>query len=105
MVSEVNLSTTPVAPRVETRSGSPRTDTQPANASALPAAETAGGGGASPRIQVDPTAGVILQFLDNRGEVATQSPSFAAVAYLKAGLTREGFGKDPPETKAPAITA
>jgi hypothetical protein len=60
---------------------------------------------ASPRIKLDPAAGVILQFLDNRGDVVTQSPSFAAVAYLRAGLTREGFPQEP-ETESPAsITA
>lgn len=60
---------------------------------------------ASPRIQIDPAAGVILQFLDNRGDVATQSPSFAVVAYLKAGLTRDGYGKEAEAEVPTPITA
>lgn len=47
----------------------------------------------SPRITVDPRAGVILQFLDSKGQVESQSPTFAAVAYLRAGLTRDGYTK------------
>ncbi|MBP7251852.1 MAG: hypothetical protein KBA75_00040 [Alphaproteobacteria bacterium] len=48
----------------------------------------------SPLITVDPRAGVILQFLDSKGQVESQSPTFAAVAYLRAGLTRDGYTKD-----------
>jgi hypothetical protein len=44
----------------------------------------------SPRIKADPFAGVIVQFLDSNGEVRSQTPSAAAVAYLKAGLTMDG---------------
>jgi hypothetical protein len=49
----------------------------------------------SPRITVDPRAGVILQFLDNKGQVESQSPTFAAVAYLRAGLTGDSDAKAP----------
>lgn len=57
----------------------------------------------SPRITVDPRAGVILQFLDSKGQVESQSPTFAAVAYLRAGLTRDGYTKTDiaSETEAP----
>lgn len=51
---------------------------------------------ASPQINVDPVVGVIVQFLNSSGSVESQSPSFAAEAYLRAGLTAEGFSKDPP---------
>jgi hypothetical protein len=64
------------------------------------------GNAQSPRIQIDPTAGVILQFLDSKGRVETQSPSFVAVAYLKAGLTRDGTTKPEDSTTNPApVTA
>lgn len=51
----------------------------------------------SPRIQVDPVVGVILEFLSSTGSVVSQSPSFAAEAYLRAGLTSDGFPKSDPE--------
>ncbi|MEJ0063023.1 MAG: hypothetical protein WDO70_07440 [Alphaproteobacteria bacterium] len=74
------------------------------SASATPASEDSQAQ-ASPRIQVDPVAGVILQFLDPQGEVETQTPSFAAVAYLRAGLTGEGFRKEDPDSSSFQMTA
>lgn len=53
----------------------------------------------SPQISVDPVVGVILEFLNASGSVETQSPSFAAEAYLRAGLTAEGFSKAPEEPR------
>jgi len=52
----------------------------------------------SPRIKVDPTVGVILEFIGNSGQVVAQSPSFAAVAYLRAGLTSEGYATKSDDT-------
>lgn len=49
----------------------------------------------SPRLVVDPRAGVLIQYLNNNGEVATQIPSTTVVAYLRAGLTAEGLNKPP----------
>lgn len=57
---------------------------------------------ASPRIQIDPVVGVILQFLQSSGDVVSQSPSFAAEAYLRAGLTADGFTKDEEHTQITA---
>lgn len=71
------------APQTETTSNSP-------------------GSPGSPRITVDPTVGVILEFIGNSGQVVAQSPSFAAVAYLRAGLTSEGYSNRSDET---AVTA
>ncbi len=51
----------------------------------------------SPRLNIDPVVGVIVQFLSSSGSVESQSPSFAAEAYLRAGLTPEGFSKDTAE--------
>jgi hypothetical protein len=48
----------------------------------------------SPRIVVDPNAGVITQFLGANGDVKAQIPSVTAVAYLRAGLTAEGLNKE-----------
>lgn len=64
-----------------------------AQADAKAAAAAQNAAPTSPRITVDPRAGVILQFLDSKGQVETQSPTFAAVAYLRAGLTRDGYTK------------
>jgi hypothetical protein len=47
----------------------------------------------SPRIIVDPVAGAITQFLNTTGQVETQIPSAAVVAYLRAGLTSAGLAK------------
>ena len=47
----------------------------------------------SPRIVIDPIAGAITQFLNTSGQVEIQIPSAAVVAYLRAGLTSEGYGK------------
>ncbi|MDX2027965.1 MAG: hypothetical protein SFW62_04965 [Alphaproteobacteria bacterium] len=49
--------------------------------------------GISPRIYVDPLAGVITQYLNGSGEIQAQIPSTAVVAYLRAGLTPEGRSK------------
>lgn len=48
---------------------------------------------ASPRLSIDPVVGVIVQFLNSTGRVESQSPTFAAEAYIRAGLTPDGFGK------------
>lgn len=48
---------------------------------------------ASPRINIDPVVGVIVQFLNPSGSVESQVPSFAAEAYLRVGLTVEGYRK------------
>ena len=49
----------------------------------------------SPRITVDPVAGVITQYLDSTGKVTSQYPSTVVIAYLKAGLTAQGYSKHP----------
>lgn len=54
----------------------------------------------SPRLTTDPVAGVIIQFLDGGGDVSSQYPSKAAVAYLKAGLSADGTTKDHGKTVA-----
>ena len=64
-------------------------DNKPLAASASP--------GISPRIVVDPLAGPITQFLNSTGQVQSQIPSSAVVAYLRAGLTSQGLSK-PNET-------
>jgi len=53
----------------------------------------------SPRIVVDPSAGVIIQFLSSNGQVQNQIPSTTVVAYLRAGLTPDGLQK-PQTTRA-----
>jgi hypothetical protein len=50
----------------------------------------------SPRIVVDPLAGVITEFLTSSGQVQSQIPSAAVVAYLRAGLTSDGEVKQTP---------
>lgn len=47
----------------------------------------------SARIIIDPVAGVITEYLDQKGDVQDQSPSSSVVAYLRAGLTAQGFSK------------
>jgi hypothetical protein len=56
----------------------------------------------SPRLVVDPMAGVITQFLSATGTVESQIPSAAVVAYLRAGLTADGQTKPTPETQKQA---
>ena len=48
----------------------------------------------SPRLNVDPVIGLIVQFLSSSGSVESQSPTFAAEAYIRAGLSPDGFSKD-----------
>ena len=90
MVSEVGTvsSSYAIAPRATV--GTARTDS-PAAAQVETAPSSVNGTPGSPRIKVDPTVGVILEFIGNAGQVEAQTPSFAAVAYLRAGLTREGY--------------
>ena len=49
----------------------------------------------SPRMFVDPRAGVITQFLSSDGTIELQIPSTVAVAYLRAGLSADGLSKHP----------
>jgi len=45
----------------------------------------------SPVIKLDPIAGVLItQYLGSDGQVQTQIPSAASVAYLRVGLTATG---------------
>lgn len=48
------------------------------------------GAAISPRIVIDPSAGVITQYLGRDGDVQAQLPSVTAVAYLRAGLSADG---------------
>jgi hypothetical protein len=58
----------------------------------------------SPRIVVDPLAGVITQFLSSTGQVESQIPSSAVVAYLRAGLQADGLAKPAVTPKPQAAT-
>lgn len=105
MLSELKNATTNYSssPRVDTATiAAPTAEPTPA----ITTADGQTGNAQSPRIQIDPAAGVILQFLDSKGHVETQSPSFVAVAYLKAGLTRDGTTKpEDSTTSTPPVTA
>jgi hypothetical protein len=60
----------------------------------------------SPRIVVDPLAGVITQFLTSTGGIEAQIPSQAVVAYLRAGLEADGTSRpsDVPQKKPTSDT-
>jgi len=66
---------------------------------AITAAPSSNDTSISPRIVDDPLAGQIIQVLNGTGQVQSQYPSATAVAYLRAGLTSQGFSK-PQETDA-----
>jgi hypothetical protein len=51
----------------------------------------------SPKIVIDPLAGVITEYVNSQGKVTQQTPSVAAVAYLHAGLTAQGLNKPTPQ--------
>jgi hypothetical protein len=55
--------------------------------------------GISPRIVVDPLAGVITEFLNSNGQIQSQIPSSAVVAYLRVGLAADGQAKADPFAK------
>lgn len=88
--------------RVETSAPTAPAAIAPVTAPREPVVDNGFGSSAVPRVQLDPTAGVILEFLDSEGEVQTQTPSFVVVAYLRAGLTRDGLR---PEEEGTSITA
>ena len=49
----------------------------------------------SPITSVDAASGAIItQFLSSSGDLQLQTPSAAAVAYLRAGLTKSGESKN-----------
>ncbi|MDE1900781.1 MAG: hypothetical protein KGI37_03935 [Alphaproteobacteria bacterium] len=53
----------------------------------------------NPRIVNDPSVGVITEYLSVDGNlIVSQTPSAAAVAYLRQGLTAQGFTKTASET-------
>lgn len=99
MVSEVGTvsNSYAIAPRAAAGAARP----EPVAAESETTASSPGSPG-SPRIKVDPTVGVILEFIGNSGQVVAQSPSFAAVAYLRAGLTSEGYSN---KSDATTVTA
>ncbi len=109
MLSELKSVTAayPVTNRADTTPPAASTDTaSTADSAATKAAQqTELTTAPSPRITVDPSAGVILQFLDSKGQIEAQSPSFAAVAYLRAGLTRDGESKTATNEPSAALTA
>ncbi len=86
--------TTQVAPPSPVAASS-STSAQTSSASAQVAAQSSSSSNAtiSPRITVDPSAGVIIQYLGSNGQVQNQIPSETVVAYLKAGLTADGLQK------------
>lgn len=46
----------------------------------------------SPRMRVDPTAGVlIMEYLTDAGDKTAQLPSETVVAYLRSGLSADGM--------------
>lgn len=46
----------------------------------------------SPRLRYDAVSGVVItEFLDQAGGIQAQSPSTAVVAYLRAGLGKDGL--------------
>ncbi|MDD3287792.1 MAG: hypothetical protein PHX43_02130 [Alphaproteobacteria bacterium] len=45
------------------------------------------------RMESDPIAGLVTQYLDNRGNVIDQIPSSLALTYLRAGLTADGMSR------------
>jgi hypothetical protein len=51
------------------------------------------------RLLPDPLSGVVItQYFDNTGNVVSQVPTQAVVAYLQIGLTAEGFSKPSSQT-------
>lgn len=53
----------------------------------------------NPRIVNDPSAGVITEYLSADGSlVVAQTPSAVTVAYLRQGLTAQGFAKTASDT-------
>jgi hypothetical protein len=49
----------------------------------------------NPRVLIDPSAGLVTEYLNNAGsQVVSQIPSAASVAYLRIGLTAEGLEKN-----------
>lgn len=66
--------------------------TQPASADTKPIVQSQVQA-VSPRVIVDPVVGLIDQYLDGNGKVTNQFPSAVVVAYLKSGLTQDGFAQ------------
>lgn len=57
--------------------------------------DTTGVAPLSPRMRVDPSAGVVvMEYLNDSGEVTSQLPSEAVVAYLRSGLSVDGTPTD-----------
>ncbi len=57
----------------------------------------------SPTSKVDPMSGVVItEYLSDAGEVTSQIPSTAAIAYLRVGLTASGM---PVDSSTPAVMA
>lgn len=86
-------------------SGTARASASSSAASASYSATTEGVQAAplSPRMTVDPSAGVvIMEYLTDSGDKTAQLPSEAVVAYLRSGLSADGT---PIKDKSALLTA
>lgn len=54
----------------------------------------------NPRLRYDAVSGVVItEFLDQTGGIQAQSPSTAVLAYLRAGLSKDGLNRADDETQ------
>ncbi|HEU0117445.1 MAG TPA: hypothetical protein VFR09_02325 [Alphaproteobacteria bacterium] len=97
MTNAVGITSTPTG---AAPTANPPVSTSAQTQSSQPVGKTAAAYSISPRIVDDPTAGLLVQYLNSSGQVESQIPSTRVVAYLRAGLTAEGYAK--PEAGAAA---
>lgn len=83
----------PVSAPTPVASTSGKTETAPAKADTAKAQQAATP--INPRLRYDAVSGVVItEFLDQAGSVQAQAPSSAVMAYLRAGLSKDGLTRE-----------
>lgn len=92
MTNAVGL-TSPISSALAARAVTPAAK-QAENVDAQTAAAQGTAATFSQRFRNDPQAGLILEYLSDKGQLVSQVPSQTVVAYLRAGLTAEGVKRE-----------
>jgi hypothetical protein len=84
----------PVSAPAPVASSSGKTESAPAKATETAKVQQAATP-INPRLRYDAVSGVVItEFLDQAGSIQAQTPSSAVVAYLRAGLSKDGMTRE-----------
>ncbi len=101
MAESISNIASPVSMAAQQRAAMAPAPKEPEASGAAPALSTQP---VSPSFRFDPTAGVMItEYFNSNGEVQTQLPSAASIAYMRAGLSPTGMPREHAEPAAQAV--